>query len=154
MLFKLHLPTLPEVFLFCLPKCSSMTIYTHLNQCCCSPVSAPSFFAAALAVAQCHGLGRQPAPSSRARWVHECQCWHHSTGSEPTAAGTLKWPSWWAVLPVPLLIRLFSLLQFKYHTKQESKWRISLSIHKLLHSPSDWCHAIFIDFYNNTSRAD
>lgn len=55
---------------------------------------------------------RQPAPSSRARWVHEWQCWHHSTGSEPTAAGTLKWPSWWAVLQVPLLIRLFSLLQF------------------------------------------
>lgn len=112
MLFKLHLPTLPKLFLFHLPKRSSMTIYTHLNQCCCSPVSAPSFFAAALAVAQCHGLGRQPAPSSRARWVHECQCWHHSTGSEPTAAGTLKWPSWWAVLQVPLLIRLFSLLQF------------------------------------------
>lgn len=153
MLLRVHLRTLPKVFLLCLPKRASMTICPQpnrvlLHSCSCSLL----YLCSCVDCCECHGLGRW---QQRARWGHECRCWRHSKGREPTAV----WPLGWLSVSCADSALAHQTLQlaevyFKYRTNQESKWRISLSIHELLHSPSNRCHAIFIDFCHNNSRAD
>lgn len=112
MLLRLHLLTLPKVFLLCLPKRASTAICPRLIQCCSTPVPAPfSYICCCVDRFRCHGLGRwQQRPKGPGEGT--------SAGVGVTARAMslqrcdLAGDSQWAVLTVPLLIRLFSWLQF------------------------------------------
>lgn len=156
MLLRLHLLTLPKVFLLCLPKRASTAICPRLIQCCSTPVPAPfSYICCCVDRCRCHGLGRwQQRPKGPGEGT--------SAGVGVTARAMSSQrcdlATWLSVSCADSALAHQTLqlaaVYFKYHTNRESKWRIFLSIHKLLHSPSNQCHAIFIDFCHNNSRAD
>lgn len=118
MLLRLHLLALPKVFLLCLPKRASMAICPRLIQCCSTPVPAPfSYICHCVDRCRCHGLGRwQQRPRGPGEGT--------SAGVGVTASAVssqqcdLVGDSQRAVLTVPLLIRLFSWLQFTSNTIQ------------------------------------
>jgi len=179
----LRSPTFPKLFLFCLPKRASATVYSPLSQCCSGPVPAPSCPPLPGAVAwgdsQQHpggprggtasstpggrGVGQPAAPQGAEGWDSQ----QHPGGPRGGTASSTPGRPMGARVPVlasqqgqragSSLSSQMSLLAssapsallnqmlqsaavyFKYHTNQKSKRRISLSIHKLLHGPSNRC---------------